>query len=123
MYNKNYQKPKRTNPELERQKIQARIKQAMDEAYHDGMNYAIMVYTLINLIVLSDKTSLTEEDIGKVVKEIDRASESISENYVTVPDIIRTLKEEYHYKFDIERIVKWYPQLQAFLESESGSSK
>ena len=123
MKNKSFQKPKKNNPALEQERIKAIIKKNMDESYASGLQYGVVIYSVILLMVLSDKTSLSEEDIQKVIDEIGRAADSITGDYMTIQDVIKMLQEEYGYKLDIEQLTKYYPELNGYLKSDSDNSK
>ena len=123
MKNKSFQKPKKNNPALEQERIKAIIKKNMDESYASGLQYGVVIYSVILLMVLSDKTSLSEEEIQKVIDEIGRASDSINGDYMTIPDVIKMLQDEYGYKIDIDQLTKYYPELNGYLKSDSDNSK
>ena len=123
MKNKSFQKPKKNNPALEQERIKAIIKKNMDESYASGLQYGVVIYSVILLMVLSDKTSLSEEDIQKVIDEIGRAADSITGDYMTIQDVIKMLQEEYGYKLDIEQLTKYYPELNGYLKSDSDNKE
>ena len=123
MKNKSFQKPKKNNPALEQERIKAIIKKNMDESYASGLQYGVVIYSGILLMVLSDKTSLSEEEIQKVIDEIGRAADSITGDYMTIQDVIKMLQEEYGYKLDIDQLTKYYPELNGYLKSDSDNSK
>ena len=123
MKNKSFQKPKKNNPALEQERIKAIIKKNMDDSYASGLQYGVVIYSVILLMVLSDKTSLSEEEIQKVIDEIGRASDSINGDYMTIPDVIKMLQDEYGYKIDIDQLTKYYPELNGYLKSDSDNSK
>lgn len=123
MKNKSFQKPKKNNPALEQERIKAIIKKNMDESYASGLQYGVVIYSVILLMVLSDKTSLSEEEIQKVIDEIGRAADSITGDYMTIQDVIKMLQEEYGYKLDIDQLTKYYPELNGYLKSDSDNSK
>ena len=123
MKNKSFQKPKKNNPALEQERIKAIIKKNMDESYASGLRYGVVTYSIILLMVLSDKTSLSEEEIQRVIDEIGRAADSINGDYMTIPDVIKMLQDEYGYKIDIDQLTKYYPELNGYLKSDSDNSK
>lgn len=123
MKNKSFQKPKKNNPALEQERIKAIIKKNMDESYASGLQYGVVIYSVILLMVLSDKTSLSEEEIQKVIDEIARAADSITGDYMTIQDVIKMLQEEYGYKLDIEQLTKYYPELNGYLKSDSDNKE
>lgn len=123
MKNKSFQKPKKNNPALEQERIKMIIKKNMDESYASGLQYGVVIYSVILLMVLSDKTSLSEEEIQKVIDEIGRAADSINGDYMTIQDVIKMLQDEYGYKLDIDQLTKYYPELNGYLKSDSDNSK
>lgn len=123
MKNKSFQKPKKNNPALEQERIKSIIKKNMDESYASGLQYGVVIYSVILLMVLSDKTSLSEEEIQKVIDEIARAADSITGDYMTIQDVIKMLQEEYGYKLDIEQLTKYYPELNGYLKSDSDNKE
>ena len=123
MKNKSFQKPKKNNPALEQERIKAIIKKNMDESYASGLQYGVVIYSVILLMVLSDKTSLSEEEIQKVIDEIGRAADSINGDYMTIPDVIKMLQDEYGYKLEVDQLTKYYPELNGYLKSNSDNSK
>ena len=74
-------------------------------------------------MVLSDKTSLSEEEIQKVINEINRAADSINGDYMSIQDVIKMLQEEHGYKLDIDQLTKYYPELNGYLKPDSENSK
>lgn len=123
MKNKSFQKPKKNNPALEQERIKAIIKKNMDDSYASGLQYGVVIYSVILLMVLSDKTSLSEEEIQKVIDEIGRAADSINGDYMTIPDVIKMLQDEYGYKLEVDQLTKYYPELNGYLKSDSDNSK
>ena len=123
MKNKSFQKPKKNNPALEQERIKAIIKKNMDDSYASGLQYGVVIYSVILLMVLSDKTSLSEEEIQKVIDEIARAADSINGDYMTIPDVIKMLQDEYGYKLEVDQLTKYYPELNGYLKSDSDNSK
>ena len=123
MKNKSFQKPKKNNPALEQERIKAIIKKNMDESYASGLQYGVVIYSVILLMVLSDKTSLSEEEIQKIIDEIGRAADSINGDYMSIQDVIKMLQEEHGYKLDIDQLTKYYPELNGYLKSDSENSK
>lgn len=123
MKNNSFQKPKKYNPALEQERIKMIIKKNMDESYASGLQYGVVIYSVILLMVLSDKTSLSEEEIQKVIDEIGRAADSINQDYASIQDIIKMLQDEYGYKLDIDQLTKYYPELNGYLKPNSDNSK
>lgn len=123
MKNKSFQKPKKNNPALEQERIKAIIKKNMDESYASGLQYGVVIYSVILLMVLSDKTSLSEEEIQKVIDEIGRAADSINGDYMTIPDVIKMLQDEYGYKLEVDQLTKYYPELNGYLKSDSDNKE
>lgn len=110
------------NPMVEQLKIEKRIKKAMDEARDSGIEYTSIVYSVILLMVLSDKTDMSEDEIQRIKDEVVRAAESITKEYMTIPDVIKTLAEEHNYKLDTKKLLKYYPELEGFLNLNEENS-
>ena len=116
--NKSYQKSKNNNPALTRIGIENRIREAMDDAKNQGIRYASIIYNILLVMVLSDKTRLTDEEVQKVSDELTRVSESILGDYMTIPDAIKTLKEEYGFKLSGDDLLKYFPELEGYLDPD-----
>ena len=115
MSSKHFQKQKKLNPAVMRAATEARIKQAMHEARMAGIEYAIIFYTIIMTMVLNDKSGLPEDEIKRILKEIERASDSINKDYMTIPDVIKALKDEGEFTINEKKLLEYYPQLEGYL--------
>lgn len=113
-----HQKPKRQNPAVGQMKIEQRIKKAMEETKQNAIEYTTIIYSIILLMVLSDKTDMTQERIMHIKTEIDRAFDSINKDYMTIPDVIKTLHDEYGYNLSEDNLLKYYPELEGYLNGE-----
>lgn len=120
---KHYQKQKQNNPAVQRLKIEQRIKQAMEQSRHDGIVYGSIVTILMTIMVLSDKTGLPESQIEHIMKQLGDLSDSVMQDYMTIPDLIKTLKEEHDFSIKEEELIKFYPELEAYLFPEDNASK
>ena len=69
----------------------ADVKRAADKASDDASAQALGVF----LWVLGDKHGLGAEEMQKLYDEIQYACDSISKGLITVPEILKVLKEEY----------------------------
>ena len=118
MAKKHYMKPKRSNPEIGRQHTENRIKEAMNESRDIGIQYASLVYNIVIAHVLHDKTDLNDEQIHGVIAHIANAFDSILGDYMTIPDIIKTLKEENNFTLDEKKLIEFYPELEGYLNSD-----
>ena len=120
---KHYQKQKQNNPAVQRLKIEQRIKQAMEQSRHDGIVYGSIVTILMTIMVLSDKTGLPESQIEHIMKQLGDLSDSVMQDYMTIPYLIKTLKEEHDFSIKEEELIKFYPELEAYLFPEDDASK
>ena len=121
--NKLFYKKKNNNPALTQMKIENRIKKSMDEATMQGRKYAVLVYSILLAMVLSDKTRLTDEEIQKVINELDRMADSVIGDYMTIPDVVKTIKEEYNIKLSNDDLLKYYPELEGYLDLNEEDNK
>lgn len=119
MRKQQFQKNKRDNPALAQAKLEQRIKQGMEEARANGIEYATLVYNLISILVLGDKLLFTDEQMETYLKGMESYSDCITNGYMTIPGIIDALKEEYNVHIDYDKLIKWYPQIEGYLKPES----
>lgn len=68
----------------------------LKRAKQAAQDFAITATSAIFLTVLCDKENADIEIIQRVWQEVNELSESIAEGYVTIPDLCRTLAEEYN---------------------------
>lgn len=113
-----YQKPKKKNPALERALIEKRIQQGMNSAKLAGMEFATIAYNIISVMVLYDKLGLTDQQIESYMKHVSDLSESVSKDYVDIPDMIKAIKEEHGININDEILLKYYPSLEGYLSPE-----
>lgn len=64
------------------------------KGYTDGMNFAIENYSAAILLCLKDKFDFTTEQLQEVTFYINDMFDSICRGYLSLDDIMRTLKEE-----------------------------
>lgn len=119
MSTKHFQKNKRDNPALAQAKLERRIKQGMEEARANGIEYATLVYNLISILVLGDKLLFTDDQMETYLKGMESYSDCITNGYMTIPGIIDALREEYNVQIDYDKLIKWYPQIEGYLKPES----
>ena len=82
---------KKTNP----RKIpatQADVKRAKEQGYVEGVEAALAMM----LYAIADKEHFPKWQIQRIGKEVDDVSDSVIKGYVTIPDILHMLKEEYN---------------------------
>ena len=77
----------------------------------------------MTIMVLSDKTGLPESQIEHIMKQLGDLSDSVMQDYMTIPDLIKTLKEEHDFSIKEEELIKFYPELEAYLFPEDDASK
>lgn len=81
---------KKTNP----RKIpatQADVKRAKEQGYAEGVEAALVMV----LYAIADKEHFPKWQIQRIGKEVNDVSDSVIKGYVTIPDILHMLKEEY----------------------------
>lgn len=81
---------KKTNP----RKIpatQADVKRAKEQGYAEGVEAALAMV----LYAIADKEHFPKWQIQRIGKEVNDVSDSVIKGYVTIPDILHMLKEEY----------------------------
>lgn len=113
-----YQKPKRKNPALERMILERKIQKGMDTAKKAGMEFAGVAYNIISIMVLYDKLGLSDEQIESYMKHLSELSESITDSYVDIPDMIKAIKEEHGININDDILLKYYPTLEGYLNPE-----
>jgi len=82
-------KKKRTNPRR-RPATMADVAKAKQDAFAEAVRYAMAIM----LTVLVDKFN-GRDYIADVWREVNDLSDSVTKGYVSVPDLIRTLRDEY----------------------------
>lgn len=88
-------KQKKTNPRR-RPATQADVERARDTAVKDAVRASMAIF----FTVLLDKEQADKEILQRVWKEVNDLSESIKLGYVSLPDLKRTLREEYDVEID-----------------------
>lgn len=114
-----YGKKKKYNPVVEKMKIEQRIKFAMNESKKAGIEFASIVYNVMSIMVLYDKLGLTDKQIDLFMSNLTKMAESINEDYIDIPDVIKTIKEEHGIKMNDDIILKYYPSLEGYLSPEN----
>ena len=67
---------------------------AKQEGYTKGVTSTIENYSAVVLLCLKDKFNFTPEQLQDVANYIDDTLDSIDKGYLSLDDIIQTLKEE-----------------------------
>lgn len=118
-----YQRPKQNNPAVKKLEVESRIKEIMKDSFREGITYATLVYSVIMAMVLLDKTSLSDEEVKKVCDNIGSTADGIVKDYVSVEDLITTLKEEYGFTPSEEKMIEFYPSLVGYLPNKDEEKK
>lgn len=82
--------PKRINPRR-RPATQADVQRAKDAATADACRVTLAIF----LTVLLDKEGMGTEQLQRIWREVEALSESVRDGYVSAPDLIRVLRDEY----------------------------
>ena len=83
-------KGKKINPRR-RPATQADVKRAKEQATGDGCRLAMAIF----FTVLFDKGGADKETMQTIWSEVEGLSDSVVKGYVSVPDLVRVLNEEY----------------------------
>lgn len=118
-----YQRPKQNNPAVKKLEVESRIKEIMKDSFREGITYATLVYSVIMAMVLLDKTSLSDEEVKRVCDNIGSTADGIVKDYVSVEDLIATLKEEYGFTPSEEKMIEFYPSLVGYLPNKDEEKK
>ncbi len=70
---------------------EADVERAKKVAFTEAVNYAMAIF----FTVLCDKEQADKEIMQRVWKEVNELSDSVTKGYVSIPDLRRTLNEEY----------------------------
>ena len=82
--------PKRINPRR-RPATQADVQRAKDTATADACRVTLAIF----FTALLDKEGMDAEQLQRIWHEVEALSESVRDGYVSAPDLIRVLREEY----------------------------
>lgn len=82
--------PKRINPRR-RPATQADVQRAKDTATADACRVTLAIF----FTALLDKEGMDAEQLQRIWREVEALSESVRDGYVSAPDLIRVLREEY----------------------------
>lgn len=82
--------PKRINPRR-RPATMADVQRAKDTATADACRVTLAIF----FTALLDKEGMDAEQLQRIWREVERLSESVRDGYVSAPDLIRVLREEY----------------------------
>lgn len=67
----------------------------VQKAKKDAADFATAAAIAIIFTALTDKMGMTVEQVQELWGHVDYVSDSVSRGYVTIPQMRRTLKEEY----------------------------
>ncbi len=81
---------KRINPRR-RPATQADVQRAKDTATADACRVTLAIF----FTALLDKEGMDAEQLQRIWREVEALSESVRDGYVSAPDLIRVLREEY----------------------------
>lgn len=82
--------PKRINPRR-RPATMADVQRAKDAATADACRVTLAIF----FTALLDKEGMEAEQLQRIWREVEALSESVRDGYVSAPDLIRVLREEY----------------------------
>ena len=82
--------PKRINPRR-RPETQADVQRAKDTATADACRVTLAIF----FTALLDKEGMEAEQLQRIWHEVEALSESVRDGYVSAPDLIRVLRDEY----------------------------
>lgn len=82
--------PKRINPRR-RPATMADVQRAKDTATADACRVTLAIF----FTALLDKEGMDAEQLQRIWHEVEALSESVRDGYVSAPDLIRVLREEY----------------------------
>lgn len=82
--------PKRINPRR-RPATMADVQRAKDTATADACRVTLAIF----FTALLDKEGMDAEQLQRIWGEVEALSESVRDGYVSAPDLIRVLREEY----------------------------
>ena len=72
----------------------ALVSKAYKKGRTDGVGFAVKNYSAVMLLCLKDKFGFDTEQLIKIKDCVNESFDAISENYLTLEDVARTLKEE-----------------------------
>ena len=82
--------PKRINPRR-RPATMADVQRAKDTATADACRVTLAIF----FTALLDKEGMDAEQLQRIWREVEALSESVRDGYVSAPDLIRVLRDEY----------------------------
>ena len=82
--------PKRINPRR-RPATQADVQRAKDTATADACRVTLAIF----FTALLDKEGMDADQLQRIWREVEALSESVRDGYVSAPDLIRVLRDEY----------------------------
>lgn len=72
----------------------------VEKAKKEAENYAAAYAMAIIFTALTDKMGWTKEQLLELWGHVDYLSDSVTKGYVTIPQLLHTLKEEYGVNID-----------------------
>lgn len=82
--------PKRINPRR-KPATMADVQRAKDAATADACRVTLAIF----FTALLDKEGMDAEHLQRIWREVEALSESVRDGYVSAPDLIRVLRDEY----------------------------
>lgn len=70
------------------------IQRAREQGYKDGIKFTVKNYNAVLLLCLKDKFNFSTEQLGEVVVLVNGTFDSVCKGYLTLEDIVETLREE-----------------------------
>ena len=64
------------------------------KGYSEGMQFTVQNYSSVVLLCLKDKFDFTTEQLKEITTHINNTFDSVCAGYLTLDDILQTLKEE-----------------------------
>lgn len=109
---------KKQNPALKQAAIKAKLETTLKNSFKDGIEYATTMVNIMTVMILFDKFNFSEEDLHKFTDEMDSISDSMIDGYVSIEDMIATIREEAHTNMTTDLLLKLYPGLNAYIPPE-----
>lgn len=119
MAKQHYQGQKKQNPALQRALLEKNIENRLREYYQKGLDKGCLGFEVLALMVLGDKFNMSDDDLKRFASEINSITDSVLSKYVTVTDIVSTLKEEYNFSMTEDQLIKIDPSLAAYCEPKN----
>lgn len=86
-------------------------------ARKNGIDWAVLAYEVMTLMVLHDKFGIDkEEDLKRYCKEMDSIADTIQRDYANLSDFIITLNEECGFNLTEDQLARIDPSLVGLLK-------